>query len=82
MSCPGMWNGLVPIRLPVSCSVIHVGLGFLAGYYQAHQLAWFYFLYQTTQSAIEGRPHPLSSLLRDLSEFVLGWWLGSMMDKP
>ena len=68
-----MWNGLVNLGLPLSCTMIHVILGILAMWLGIWREATLIFItYQLTQHIVEKKPFDPMSAAIDVAEFVFG----------
>ena len=74
--CPGLWGGRLPLPLPVSCRIVHVTLGVLAGYTHSWILALVFYLYQTTEQFALGYR---DSVGNDLLEFTVGFLSGYLV---
>lgn len=71
-SCPGLFGGMIPVRLGISCSMIHILLGLLAWWFSSSAIIGLFVIYQFTQHLFEGKPFDLSSALWDIGEFAIG----------
>lgn len=70
--CPGMWRGLLPIALPMSCDLIHFIIGILAGAFQSLFVMVIFILYQITEPLFTGVP---DKPIKDVGIFVFGFYL-------
>jgi hypothetical protein len=71
-NCPGLFGGRIPVRLGISCSMIHVLLGFVAWWLSSSTIVAVFVVYQFTQHLFEDKPFDLNSTLWDIGEFAAG----------
>ena len=81
-ACPGPFRGGVPLPLPLPCDALHVGLGFLAGWWPTpggrRAAVGAYLLYQALEEGLLGDGW---SFTKDMLVFGLGFWLGRALGR-
>lgn len=68
-----MFNGLIPLNLPISCTLVHILIGVIAWWIGSPIIPMVFVAYQLTQHLVEGKEFDEWSAIVDIMEFQIGW---------